>query len=325
MKRRTKRILIFSLSCMAAGALLTGAGRLAGGYPGFAYTRDGIVSASSSAEPYTMEKTALEDLTSVEIDIDTLADVRILPSDDGHFYLEYVLDSAYGTPHYELTSGKHTLSQGEGNAGSAFFFGSGLNLGFGAGITETSPCVRLYVPSDKELSYITVYSDSGDLEVRGLHAGQASFTASFGDLTLEQCTFASLETTTDSGDIEASDIKTDTLVSENDFGDTSFRNAAIVSAEATASSGDILLEAEGLQTLNGSNDFGDTQIILSEPLSSYTCDLAADFGDIILPDSASGIYVTDGSSEGTYASEGSDGRQITFKASSGDIELEEKQ
>ncbi|HJB83339.1 MAG TPA: DUF4097 domain-containing protein [Candidatus Mediterraneibacter intestinavium] len=200
-----------------------------------------------------------------------------------------------------------------------------MNLGFGSGITETSPCVRLYVPSDKELSYITVYSDSGDLEVRGLHAGQASFTASFGDLTLEQCTFASLETTTDSGEIEASDIKTDTLVSENNFGDTSFRNAAIVSAEATASSGDILLEAEGLQTLNGSNDFGDTQIILSEPLSSYTCDLAADFGDIILPDSASGIYVTDGSSEGTYASEGSDGRQITFKASSGDIELEEKQ
>lgn len=96
MKRRTKRILIFSLSCMAAGALLTGAGRLAGGYPGFAYTRDGIVSASSSAEPYTMEKAALEDLTSVEIDIDTLADVRILPSDDGHFYLEYVLDSASG-------------------------------------------------------------------------------------------------------------------------------------------------------------------------------------------------------------------------------------
>ena len=67
MKRRTKRILIFSLSCMAAGALLTGAGWLAGGYPGFAYTRDGIVSASASAEPYTMEKTALDDLTSVEI------------------------------------------------------------------------------------------------------------------------------------------------------------------------------------------------------------------------------------------------------------------
>ena len=85
------------------------------------------------------------------------------------------------------------------------------------------------------------------------------------------------------------------------------------------------MEAAGLQTLNGSNDFGDTQIILSEPLSSYTCDLAADFGNIILPDSSSGIYVTDGSSEGTYASEGSDGRQITFKASSGDIELEEKQ
>ena len=323
MKQRTKRILIFSLSCMAAGALLTGAGWLAGGYPGFVYTRDGIVSASSSAEPYTMEKTALDDLTSVEINIDSLADVHIQQSDDDHFYLEYVLSSAYGKPQYEVTSGKLTFSQGDGNAGGAVLFGSGLTFGSGMGIKEVSPCVRLYVPSGKELSDLSVYSDSGDLEIQGLHAGQASFTASFGDLTLKQCTFGSLETRTGSGSIEALEIKADALISENDFGSTTFRSTAVSSAEITASSGDILLDAEGLQTLNGSNDFGDTLIVLSDPLSSYSCGLTAEFGDIILPDSASGSYVSDGFGEGTYASEGSDGREITFEASSGDIELKE--
>lgn len=324
MKQRTKRILIFSLSCMAAGALLTGAGWLAGGYPGFVYTRDGIVSASSSAEPYTMEKTALDDLTSVEINIDSLADVHIQQSDDDHFYLEYVLSSAYGKPQYEVTSGKFTFSQGDGNAGGAVLFGSGLTFGSGMGIKEVSPCVRLYVPSGKELSDLSVYSDSGDLEILGIHAGQASFTASFGDLTMERCVFDSLETRTDSGTIEASDIKTDSLVSENDFGSTTFRSTAVSSAEITASSGDILLEAEGIQTLEGSNDFGDTQIVLSDPLSSYSCDLTTDFGDISLPSGASGSYVSDGFGEDSYTSEGSGGRAITFTASSGDLEVEEK-
>ena len=118
--------------------------------------------------------------------------------------------------------------------------------------------------------------------------GRASFSASFGDLILDNCIFDSLEAVTDSGSIEGSDIQTGSLIAENDFGSTAFRSTAVTSARITASSGDILLEAQGLKTLEGSNDFGDTRICLSDPLSSYSCNLSADFGDIILPDDVSG-------------------------------------
>ncbi|HJD47703.1 MAG TPA: DUF4097 domain-containing protein [Candidatus Mediterraneibacter norfolkensis] len=325
MKRKTKMILIFSVSCIAAGALLTGAGRLWGGSPGFAWTRDGIVTASSSRDPYSMEKTPVDELTSVEINIGSAADISILPSDDEKFYLEYLLDGAYDSPQFEISSGRLTLAQAEGTAsGGIFLFGSGLNFGSGFGIKDVSPYVRLYVPSDSMLSDVSAYSDAGSVEVRDLSAGKASFSASFGDLTLDNCIFGSLEAVTDSGSIEGSDIQTGSLVAENDFGSTAFRSTAVTSARITASSGDILLEAQELETLEGSNDFGDTRICLSDPLSSYSCNLSTDFGDIILPDNISGGHVSDGFGEGSYTSEGSGDRQITFTASAGEIEIEER-
>lgn len=325
MKRKTKMILIFSVSCIAAGALLTGAGRLWGGSPGFAWTRDSIVTASSSRDPYSMEKTPVDELTSVEINIGSAADISILPSDDEKFYLEYLLDGAYDSPQFEISSGRLTLAQAEGTAsGGIFLFGSGLNFGSGFGIKDVSPYVRLYVPSDSMLSDVSAYSDAGSVEVRDLSAGKASFSASFGDLTLDNCIFGSLEAVTDSGSIEGSDIQTGSLVAENDFGSTAFRSTAVTSARITASSGDILLEAQELETLEGSNDFGDTRICLSDPLSSYSCNLSTDFGDIILPDNISGGHVSDGFGEGSYTSEGSGDRQITFTASAGEIEIEER-
>ena len=176
MKRKTKMVLIFSVSCIAAGALLTGAGRLWGGYPGFAWTRNGIVTASTSSDPYSMKKTPVDDLTSVEINIGSAADISILPSDDGKFYLEYLLDGAYDSPQFDISSGRLTLQQDEGTApGGIFLFVSGLNFGSGFGIKDVSPYVRLYVPSDSMLSDVSAYSDAGSVEARNLSAGKASF------------------------------------------------------------------------------------------------------------------------------------------------------
>lgn len=47
MKKTTKIILISSLCFMGTGALLTGAGMAAGGWPGFVITHDGIHSYST--------------------------------------------------------------------------------------------------------------------------------------------------------------------------------------------------------------------------------------------------------------------------------------
>ena len=59
-----------------------------------------------------MEKTPVDELTSVEINIGSAADISILPSDDGKFYLEYLLDGAYDSPQFEISSGRLTLAAG---------------------------------------------------------------------------------------------------------------------------------------------------------------------------------------------------------------------
>ena len=101
MKKTAKRILLLSCSLMAAGLLFTGIGFAAGGRPGISWTQKGIVSVSSQTE-YRLEKTKIDSFKNAQIDINSMADIRILPSDDKNYYIVYILDGDYNEPSYEV-------------------------------------------------------------------------------------------------------------------------------------------------------------------------------------------------------------------------------
>ena len=70
MKPVTKKVLIESACCIAAGIVLTGAGLAAGGFPGLQITRSGVLSSSDTPAPHQLDKTQIDPFTDMEIVID---------------------------------------------------------------------------------------------------------------------------------------------------------------------------------------------------------------------------------------------------------------
>ncbi len=334
MKKTTRNILIISACCMGAGALISAAGIAAGGWFGFQISRDGIHSASSQSEPYTLEKTKLDDFSSIKLNIQSQADIEFLSSEDEFCYLEYTLSGDNAKPVWGISDGTLSFEQSS-SFDTGFVFG-----GFSLSSDPSSPIIRLYIPEGKEFSDITIYNsygnvkidtllsdtltldlDSGDLDMKNLSAGTADVSLDFGDLDMAGCRFTELNVETDSGNIEAEDTTADTIVLINSFGDSTLKNTIVRSADLTAESGSLYLEASGLESLTGTNEFGDTTFVLPDGPDSYSYDLRTEFGEISFSGDMPGRLISDDIGEMSYINSESGNKKIEFTAESGDIEI----
>ena len=125
MKPVTKKVLIVSACCIAAGIVLTGAGLAAGGFPGLQITRSGVLSSSDTPAPHQLDKTQIDPFTDMEIVIDE-GDLEILPSNDGNCYLEYLLDGSGSEPEWEVRNGTFYFTQGAVSSNGFHLFGTDL-------------------------------------------------------------------------------------------------------------------------------------------------------------------------------------------------------
>ena len=101
MKKSKKIILTISAVTLTAGVLLTGIGYMKGGRFGFVFSDGKFISADSIEEekqPFILEKKKLDSVKGIDINILSYADIRILPSADNSFYLEYNLPGEYPKP-----------------------------------------------------------------------------------------------------------------------------------------------------------------------------------------------------------------------------------
>lgn len=307
MKKITRNILIISSGFMAAGIIFTGIGLASGGIPGLAITPHGVLSASDSPEPYRLEKTAIDTFKETDININSEADITLLPSDDENFYLEYSLDGDYGSPQWDVTNGKITLSQGSNSTG-----------GFSVG--NSQPFIRLYIPEGTRLSSLNIYNDYGDLDLDGITADTCTASLNYGDMEMENCSFDTVEIELESGDLDAAGSSVNDLTLTNYYGDSTLEDMTVVNGDFTIDSGDLLLDADGLESMIGSNDYGDTTLILADELDSYSFALTTEFGEIALPQSAMGRLDSD-YMEMHYTQKGKGNRSVAFTAASGNITL----
>lgn len=316
MKPITKKLLIIFTCFAGAGILFTGAGFLAGGRPGFQITKDGLRSASSGEEAYILEKTELDYFTNIDLNIRSEADIELLPSGDGKFYLEYTLDGSYDEPAYDVSDGTLTLTQEDNTINGIYFFGPG------SFITETAPCIRIYIPDSLTLSGLDVYNDYGDLTVNGISAERALLRLGYGDLDMTDSRFTDAEIELSDGNLEAAAVSADTLKLTNEYGDSILEQTAVSDAEITIEDGGLTLDAYGLKTLSGVNEYGDTMLTLHDPYNTYSYDLVTEYGKILLPESAEGKLTTDEySDEMSYQAEAGGSKKIEFTAEDGDIEV----
>ena len=112
MKKSKKIILTISAVTLTAGVLLTGIGYMKGGRFGFVFSDGKFISADSIEEekqPFILEKKKLDSVKDIDINILSYADIRILPSADNSFYLEYNLPGEYPKPSFSCTDGHHRI------------------------------------------------------------------------------------------------------------------------------------------------------------------------------------------------------------------------
>lgn len=317
MKKATKIILIVSASCMGAGMVLAAAGIAVGGWPGFSFSRQGIRSASVQPEPYELKKDISDPFSNIRIRLSGEADIRILPSDDEHCYLEYVLDGNYDTPELTVTNDTLTLTQTGGSIHGVYFFGPGIDP------DNTDPYVRLYLPAGMSLSDIEIYNDYGNLDMEQVTCDSLSAELSYGDLSMDTVSASALSCYLDYGDLDIQDCTfTDSLTLVNDYGDSSLKNTAVRSADLTVNSGDLYLEAAGLETLEGVNEYGDTTLVLNDDISGYSFDLMTEYGTITIPEGAQGKLSSDDIGEMSWETTAAGNKKIQFTAEAGDIKLQ---
>ena len=315
MKKSTKTILIVSVCFMGAGILLAGAGIASGGWPGFRLTREAIRSASSDSEPYVLEKTKLDSFSNINIELESEADIKILPSEDASCYLEYTLDGNYDKPVWTVANDTLQICQQDSGINGIHFFSPR------ASFELSTPQIRLYLPTELALADVNIYDSYGDLDITDISSDTMTLHLDYGDIKISGSTSAKAEITTEYGDIEFEDSTLESLDLTNEYGDCTLKNMTVKSAALTAEAGDLYLEAKNLETLSGLNEYGDTTFVLLDDIDTYSLDLTTEYGEISLPDETSGKLVSD-YSEMSCTSNVPGNKKIEFTAESGNITIQ---
>lgn len=342
MKTITKRILLISLCMMLAGGILTALGCAMGGFPGVSVSSRGIHSVNRHIEPYEQEKIKLEAFQDLQIRLDSAADIRILPSDDNSFYLEYLLDGEYSKPEYSVKDHTFTFTQKDDangiiNIGTIGIFISG---------SRTAPdnyCLTLYVPEKRSFGDVSIYDSYGDITVKDLICSSLKLTLESGDLTLHSADAAALTLSNEYGSTDIQDFsgntadihlesghltmaasEIETLTLDSEYGDVTIEDFSGDTANLELESGSLEFDAAKLTSLTGKNEYGDMLFLLPEKLDAYTIHAETEYGEILLPEDAPYSYYSSQDFEAVYRLEGSSDKSLTLTAESGNIQLKER-
>lgn len=339
MKKITKRILIISAATAGTGLLTMGIGLGLGGHPGVVFGKDGIQSPYQKEEPYYQEKTALDTFTSLNLKIDSSADIRILPSDDKKYYVEYLLDGEYSEPICKVENDTLYLSQEEANEHTTGVFG----LYFGD-FESVNASVTLYIPEDAELKQTDIFNDYGDTDISGVKFQTARIESDYGDLTLCEVSGKDINVSLEDGTLTASDLNTENFSLLNEYGEAEISNSVLGNADfqmdygnllfdtvkadslaVTSEDGDVTLketsckstdftleygnldfEAAALENLTCDMVYGDVTLSLPESITAYQLSAKLEYGDLTLPKDAAPVLQDDESEEISYQSEKTD-------------------
>lgn len=319
MKPLTKHVLTACAAMAGIGLVLLGIGMGMGGRPGVMFNKDGIHSPYQQTEPFHIEKTKLDTFTSLNININSEAEIRILPSDDSNYYVEYLLNGESNKPICEIID--NTLHFSQDVPSSMAVFGLALET---FDFAEPEPYLTLYLPKEAVIQDVDIYNDSGSLDISGMHFGTASIENYFGNVTLTNVTGETLELILDDGNLSVDTLTADSCSLRSDYGNVFFKNASLKDAEIKIEDGEVkldnfitntlkLLSKDGnviskelscksadftleygnleldtkeLENLNCQMEYGSVEFSLPESMNHYLFDIQLEYGNLTLPDTA---------------------------------------
>lgn len=261
MKKYAKIGLISGVVLCVAGGVLVGIGTAAGGR---AYVRAADLNSMDGRvreeEFLTMEKTKLEEIRELELDITDL-DVSIQPSGDDNYYLEYRLDSNRGkrSISYEVQDGILHLKEENEDRNKMFMIDISFlsDLMNGKERREKREHVTLYVPEGKELDRCSAEIGDGDLEVSGLACAQVSLTVHSGDLKIKNASLKNGLVSINDGDLEAETVTSEDMEIYLGDGDAAAKNCIWKDSILSVRDGDWTGDKEQYANIDLEISFGD--------------------------------------------------------------------
>ena len=306
MKRRIKNCLAAGAGCVVAGALLFAVGFLNGGknYVLAADLNQWKGSATKEDSTYGLEKTKIDDYSTLNVDLSSL-NLQIVSSDDDSYYISYTTsDSKEKEPvSYDVKNKILTLKE-DSDSNSYTHIDIGFLTAFlskDKDFTTDENVVTLYVPTDARFQ-------------------SANINSSFGDILINSSCFESGKISSDDGEIFIKNSTLKDVTVSASFGDVKTYDSKIKACNFELSDGDFVAKDSEFTGENSiSSSFGDIDIeAKKEQLLTLGFDASTGFGDIEVPDFLEGKLHEEDVDESSYQRNGKDGN-LKLQADDGDI------
>lgn len=306
MKRWIKNCLAAGAGCVVVGALLFAVGFLNGGknYVLAADLNQWKGSATKEDSTYGLEKTKIDDYSTLNVDLSSL-NLQIVSSDDDSYYISYTTsDSKEKEPvSYDVKNKILTLKE-DSDSNSYTHIDIGFLTAFlskDKDFTTDENVVTLYVPTDARFQ-------------------SANINSSFGDILINSSCFESGKISSDDGEIFIKNSTLKDVTVSASFGDVKTYDSKIKACNFELSDGDFVAKDSEFTGENSiSSSFGDIDIeAKKEQLLTLGFDASTGFGDIEVPDFLEGKLHEEDVDESSYQRNGKDGN-LKLQADDGDI------
>lgn len=256
MNKAIKGVLTVSGCCILAGAVLMTIGRFMGGSPGFWINKTGFHTNSEFKEASkqhlsVLEKTELEGFDEMFIDAG-YNDIEVIPSKDGHFYIEYRLYSYGPEPEYRVEQGKLSLTCGQEPQNS-------MDIGvmvWSTGQTHEQGSLKLYVPEHAALKMVQLTSSDGCVKYDGPNSDEFNLTSSYGNVTLKDKKAKKVRLNAADGKIDSSSVVCEEFILNNSYGNTDLDHISADKIEIEVSDGNVTMTGIDSGSIDIVNHYG---------------------------------------------------------------------
>lgn len=306
MKRWIKNCLAAGAGCVVAGALLFAVGFLNGGknYVLAADLNQWKGSATKEDSTYGLEKTKIDDYSTLNVDLSSL-NLQIVSSDDDSYYISYTTsDSKEKEPvSYDVKNKILTLKE-DSDSNSYTHIDIGFLTAFlskDKDFTTDENVVTLYVPENAKFQNATLNSALGNILLNHVCFESGTVSSGDGDIFIKNSTLKEVAVLASLGDVKTYDSKIRACNFELSDGDFVAKDSEFTGENSISSSlGDIDIEAK------------------KEQLLALGFDASTSLGDIEVPDFLEGKLHEEDVDESSYQRSGKDGN-LKLQADDGDI------
>jgi len=306
MKRWIKNCLAAGAGCVVAGALLFAVGFLNGGknYVLAADLNQWKGSATKEDSTYGLEKTKIDDYSTLNVDLSSL-NLQIVSSDDDSYYISYTTsDSKEKEPvSYDVKNKILTLKE-DSDSNSYIHIDIGFLTAFlskDKDFTTDENVVTLYVPENAKFQNATLNSALGNILLNHVCFESGTVSSGDGDIFIKNSTLKEVAVSASLGDVKTYDSKIRACNFELSDGDFVAKDSEFTGENSISSSlGDIDIEAK------------------KEQLLALGFDASTSLGDIEVPDFLEGKLHEEDVDESSYQRSGKDGN-LKLQADDGDI------